>query len=296
MAPVIAPSTWTTWACSRVTLVSGFSACDADTTPSRSSVPGGDRGAARRDSPSRPPRGGWYPVRAVGPGRPSPAGRLWRPRPSRGSPGGPGPGGRAGLVDAVGQVEAGRAFGDQRPVPRPLTARHLAAGGVEATRRPGIPAAHARSASSSRTRCKKLSGASAARAASHPSALQFRQRPARCHAVPGPPRPREAAEQTSQSSSGRCPRPTAAASRPPRAQTARPRSPKMAAATAPVTCAWSGPRIAPLDGSRLRRGGAFAAERVDQPPVAVEPLANPLVAGTAGKGQPGLHLGDEAIQ
>jgi hypothetical protein len=39
VAPVIAPSTWTTRACSRSMLVSELSACDADRMPSRSSIP-----------------------------------------------------------------------------------------------------------------------------------------------------------------------------------------------------------------------------------------------------------------
>ena len=75
----------------------------------------------------------------------------------------------AGVVDAVGEVEAGRAFGDQRPMPRPLaaaaTSRRAASKARTAARK--SPTAQARSASSSRSRCRKLSGASAARAASH---------------------------------------------------------------------------------------------------------------------------------
>ena len=46
MAPVIAPSTSTTRACSRSMLVSELSACDADRMPSRSIVPVVTRGAA----------------------------------------------------------------------------------------------------------------------------------------------------------------------------------------------------------------------------------------------------------
>ena len=37
----------------------------------------------------------------------------------------------AGVLEAVGEIEAGRAFGDQRPVPRPLPLGDLAPGGVE---------------------------------------------------------------------------------------------------------------------------------------------------------------------
>ena len=48
MAPVIAPSTSTTRACSRSMLVSELSACDADRMPSRSSVPVVTVGAAMR--------------------------------------------------------------------------------------------------------------------------------------------------------------------------------------------------------------------------------------------------------
>ena len=51
----------------------------------------------------------------------------------------------------------------------------------------------------------------------------------------------------------------------------------------------------PVDRDRLTgRGGALAAQHTGQPPVAVEPLAGLLAAGTAHEGQPRLHLGDVA--
>ena len=77
--------------------------------------------------------------------------------------------GVAGVVEAVAEVEAGRAFGDQRPVPRPSAAGDLVPGGVEGegggaevADRPGplgLEQPHAGAGS--------CSGASAARAASH---------------------------------------------------------------------------------------------------------------------------------
>ena len=52
----------------------------------------------------------------------------------------------------------------------------------------------------------------------------------------------------------------------------------------------------PIGGDCLRRGGAFPAQRPDQPPVAVERLPGLLVTGTAHEGQPRPHLGVDGVQ
>ena len=209
----------------------------------------------------------------------------------------------AGVVDAVGEVEAGRVFGDQGPVPRPLTARRPRAGRRRrparrrGSRRPPRPARPP----ASRSRCRKLSGASAARAASQPHhLLQFGQQPGALVTVRGAGLPGQGQPAQQTGHGGRV----------------DPRRP--AAAASPPRCAGPGRQIAedgggdragemrvekrqrvagvPVGGGRLRRGGAFAAQHADQPPVAVEPLADLLVAGPPHEGQPRLHLGDAAIQ
>ena len=210
-------------------LVSELSACDADRMPSRSIVPVVT--VARR--PERP--AGWSPRRwpphrlvAAGPGRPSPAGRLSRSRPRRGT--------RwrawasrceAGVVDAVGEVEAGRTFGDQGPVPRPLASGDLATrgvegedGGAEVADRPGPlglePAAAGAGSCPARPRRGRPATASPrpARTAGRRARHRRWRGPARrgpVRAAGGPPR----------SGSGPGP-PAAAASRPRRAAPGRP--------------------------------------------------------------------------
>ena len=127
VAPVIAPSTSTTRACSRSMLVSELSACDAARIPSRSIVPvvtGATRLGGRR---AVAPIGG-----VAGAGRPSPAARPWRSRPRRGtSPRAWASRSWPACSTPWARMEPGRALGDQRPVPRPLAAGDLAPRGVE---------------------------------------------------------------------------------------------------------------------------------------------------------------------
>ena len=106
----------------------------------------------------------------VGPqdwGRPDRAGRPSRSRPTRVLPAGLGEERGAGVVEPVGEGEAGR------PVRRSMPGATAADRPRSAPRRrrpqpPGkSPTAQACSASTSRSTCRKFSGASAARAASH---------------------------------------------------------------------------------------------------------------------------------
>ena len=130
MAPVIAPSTSTTRACSRSMLVSELSACEADRMPSRSSVPVvtaarpcGRRRAGRGATPAVGSGGG----RRVGVG-PVELVDLRGRAPGEVLLAGLGEQLVAGVVEAVGEVEAGRALGDQGPVPGPLARRRPRAG------------------------------------------------------------------------------------------------------------------------------------------------------------------------
>ena len=133
MAPVIAESTSTTRVCSRSILVSELSAWDADKMPSRSIVPvvtveRCGRTSADWSWPSREVVVGFWSQGRVGPVQ---LVDLRGRAPGDVLVAGLGEQGIAGVLDAVGEVEAGRAFGDQRPMPGPLTPGGLAAGGVE---------------------------------------------------------------------------------------------------------------------------------------------------------------------
>ena len=209
----------------------------------------------------------------------------------------------AGVFEAVGEVEAGRVFGDQGPMPGPLPLGDLAPRGVEGED-------------------------GGAEVADRPGPLGLDQpqqvqevRPARprrgrpATASPRPVRPADAALVTAAGAGlpgegqpaqqvGHGGRVEAGGSRQQRHRRRgvprqAGRSPKMAAASARVTCAWSSASglSAYRSGDCLTgRGGGFAAQHAGQPPVAVEPLAGLLVAGTPHEGQPGLHLGDAAVQ
>ncbi len=171
MAPVIAQSTSTTRACSPSMLVSELSACDADRMPSRSIVPVVTVDRRWRRSPGWSPRcaGGRVGVWPQGRVGPVQLVDLRRRAPGEVLLAGLGEQVVAGVFDAVGEVEAGRVFGDQGPMPwplragRPRAARRRRRGRRRGSRRPPRPApprAAAAGAGSS-------SGASAARAASH---------------------------------------------------------------------------------------------------------------------------------
>ena len=148
VAPVIALSTWTTRACSRSMLVSELSACDADRMPSRSIVP-----VVTAERRCRKITGlvaavcggrvGWWPQGRVGPVQ---LGDLRGRAPGEVLLAGLGEQVVAGVLEAVGEVEAGRALGDQRPVPwplplaRPRAARRRRPGRRRGSRRPPRPA------------------------------------------------------------------------------------------------------------------------------------------------------------
>jgi len=152
VAPVIGRSTSTTRLGSRSALVSGFSTWDAQRIPSRSMVPAVNGPAVTATALAV------RPVEPVDLRAGSPGQILTRRL---------GEQGEAGLLEAVGEVDAGRALGDQGAMPRPAAPRHLPARRVERQHgRRKSPTTHARSASRSATRCMKLSGASAARAVS----------------------------------------------------------------------------------------------------------------------------------
>ena len=262
--------------------------------PSRSMVPAVT--AARRGgrSPGRPPLSSAAVASgaAAGPGRPSPAGRPWRSRPRWRSPGVLRQGGRAGVVGAVGQVEAGRVFGDQGPLPGPLAAGGLASGGVEGQRggaevpgRPGplgLGQPHQVQEVVRRVRGPFSQPASVL--------VQFGQQPGALVTVgcagllgQGQPAQRPGHGHPVLTRGGRQQRhrrrgvPGQAA-----------KSPKMAAATARLESAWrsaSGlPAYRSAGAASAAAGRRLAARR--PPPVAVEPLADLLVPGHARNSSP----------
>ena len=229
MAPVIAPSTSTTRACSRSMLVSELSACDADRMPSRSIVPvvtvarrcGTSPGAGRRRARRRVgvwPQGRVGPVQLVD----------FRGRaPGQVLLAGLGEKVVAGVFEAVGEVEAGRAFGDQGPMPGALALGDLAPRGVEGEGggaevaeppRPARPRAAAAGAGSCPARPRRGRPASGS-----PRRVRTAGRAARHRRRRGPARPGPARAAGGPRRSGRGPgRPAAAASPPRCAASGRP--------------------------------------------------------------------------
>ena len=146
--------------------------------------PGRDRRVARggRRRSSRPIR----PQVGRRSGRPSRAGRPSRSRPRRRTASaGLGEQVVAGVFDAVGEVEAGRAFGDQGPVPRPpagrrpRAARRRRRGRRRGSRRPPRPArprAAAAGAGSSPARPRRGRPATASPRPARPAARRARHR------------------------------------------------------------------------------------------------------------------------
>ena len=211
----------------------------------------------------------------------------------------------AGVVDAVGEVEAGRAFGDQGPVPRaagagrPRAGRRRRPGRRRGSRRPPRPArprAAAAGAGSCPARPRRVRPATASPRPVRPAGRRARHRPRRGPARRGPARAAGGPRR-----SGSCPQTAGSSGIAAAVCRARPAgSPKMAAAIALAEMrVEKRQRVAgvPVDGDRLTGcGGAFAAQHTSQPPVAVEPLADLLAAGTPHEGQPRLHLGDVGVQ
>jgi hypothetical protein len=210
----------------------------------------------------------------------------------------------ADVLDAVGEEEPGRAFGNQRPMPRPLTPGHLAPcgvegdhGGAEVTGRPG------------------------------PLGLdqpqQVKEVVRRTRGPSGQP-PRQFIQLGEQIVARVTVRRTGLVGKGQAAQQAdlgggveavdgREQFHRRGAVLGEpgrITKDGGGVGSAemridqrrrvvgvPLEGDRLaRRRGVFAAQHADEPLVAVEPPAGLLVTGSAQEGEPAVDLGEEACQ
>ena len=290
-------------------LVSELSACDADRMPSRSIVPD-----VTADGPGEASAGwsGAGPGRRIGSGpqgrvRPVELVDLRRRPPRQVLPARLREQLKPGLVDALCQIEPGRAFGDQRPMPRPLAAGHLAPraverkdGGAEVAYHPGpfgveqpdqVPevARRVRRARGQppghlvelRQQAATLVTLRGAGLLGERQPAQQTSRRVRVEAYLGGQQrhhrravPRQAIGITEDNGDG-CPGQV-------RQENVRNRR-------------W----IAgvPLGRDRVIGGDrALAAQHIGQPPTRAEQLGGLLDPGTAREGQPSLHLGENAVQ